>query len=328
MLKECNLQQAQIYLPFLYKNMKSQSSQQIKLFAKNLGFAYCGIAKAEFLNDDARRLETWLNKGMHGSMQYMENQFDLRVNPCKLVPGAKSVITLLMNYFASEQQNAAAPKISKYAFGEDYHTVIKEKLKQFLHLLKVNIGEVNGRGFIDSAPVLERSWAQKSGLGWIGKNGNLITKQSGSFFFIATLITDLELNYDDAFAKDYCGSCTRCIDTCPTDAILPNKVVDGSKCISYFTIELKDALIPDTMKNKFANWMFGCDICQDVCPWNRFSAPNAEIRFTPIPEILNLSTKEWNEMSIESFKKIFQNSAIKRAKFEGIKRNLKFIEQR
>lgn len=291
-----------------------------------MGFDYCGIAKAQRLDDDALRLEQWLNKGMHGTMQYMENHFDLRIDPTKLVPGAKSVITLLLNYFPEQHQIKNAPRIAKYAYGKDYHDVIREKLKKFTEYLKLEIGDINGRGFVDSAPVLERSWAQRSGLGWVGKNGNLISKQSGSYFFIATLITDLELEYDDAFAKDYCGTCTRCIDACPTEAILPGKVVDGSKCISYFTIELKDALIPEKMKGKFDNWMFGCDVCQDVCPWNRFSNPTTKTEFKPIPEVLNFSTKDWEELSEESFKSIFRNSPIKRAKYKGIKRNLKFIK--
>ena len=299
----------------------------IKSFAAKLGFDHCGIAKAALLNEDARRLESWLNKGMHGTMQYMENHFDMRIDPSKLVPGAKSVITLLLNYFPEQQQTAAAPKIAKYAYGNDYHEVIREKLKCFLAEIKLSVGEVNGRGFVDSAPVLERSWAQKTGLGWIGKNGNLINKQSGSFFFIATLIVDIELEYDDAYAKDYCGTCTKCIDNCPTDAILPDKVIDGSKCISYFTIELKDALIPDAMKDKFDNWMFGCDVCQDVCPWNRFSKPANEMSFTPIPAILNFTTNDWEELTEENFKIVFKNSPLKRSKFAGIKRNLHFIKQ-
>jgi epoxyqueuosine reductase len=302
------------------------NTELIKKYATALGFDYCGIAKAVKLDDDARRLESWLNKSYNGNMQYMENNFELRIDPSKLVPGAKSVITLLINYFPAAKQNTDAPKISKYAYGEDYHEVIRNKLNLFLRSVKENIGEVNGRGFVDSAPVLERSWAQKSGLGWVGKNGNLINKQSGSFFFIATLITDMELEYDDAFAKDYCGTCTKCIDNCPTEAILPDKVIDGSKCISYFTIELKDALIPGTMKGKFDNWMFGCDVCQDVCPWNRFSKPSNEISFTPVPEILNFTKKNWEELTEESFKIIFKNSPLKRSKFEGIKRNLKFLE--
>ena len=259
----------------------------VKTTARSCGFDYCGIAKAEKLDEDARKLESWLNKGFNGGMKYMEHYFDLRIDPSKLVPGARSVITLLLNYFPAEQQNCHAPQVSKYAYGKDYHEVIKRKLNVFLQTLKEHVGEIHGRGFTDSAPVLERSWAVKSGLGWVGKNGNLITKNSGSFFFIATLITDLELETDDLFAKDYCGTCTKCIDNCPTEAILPGKVIDGSKCISYFTIELKDMLIPDKMKGRFENNLFGCDICQDVCPWNRFS---------------------------------------KRAKFDGIKRNLKFLD--
>lgn len=302
-----------------------QHTGLVKKTAMALGFDYCGIARAQPLDEDAKRLEQWLNKGMHGTMQYMERFFDLRIDPKKLVPGAKSVISLLINYFPGEKQNDLSPKISKYAYGRDYHEVISEKLKAFLHTISEKIGQVNGRGFVDSAPVLERSWAERSGLGWVGKNGNLITKNHGSFYFIATLITDLELQYDDPFVKDYCGDCTKCIDNCPTDAILPDKVVDGSKCISYFTIELKDQLIPDEMKGKFDNWMFGCDTCQDVCPWNRFSKQNTETAFTPIPGILNFSTKDWEELSEEAFKKIFHDSALKRPKYNGIKRNLKFI---
>ena len=297
----------------------------IKKLAIKTGFNHCGIARAIPLDEDARRLELWLSKGMHGDMHYMEKHFDLRVNPKKLVPGAKSVITLMLNYLPAQYQKLAVPKVSKYAYGEDYHEVIKSKLKFLLHSIKENIGEINGRGFVDSAPVLERSWAVKSGLGWIGKNGNLLTKNGGSFFFIATLIIDLELEYDDPYAKDYCGTCRKCIDACPTDAILENKVVDGSKCISYFTIELKDLLIPDEMKGKFENWMFGCDICQDVCPWNRFAKPSMEIKFEPIPEILNFTTGDWEELTEESFSKIFKHSPLKRSKFAGIKRNLRFI---
>jgi len=306
-------------------NLLESYTHLVKSTAKELGFDYCGIAKAQKLNEDAVRLETWLRRGFHGSMQYMEKYFDLRVDPTLLVPGAKSVITLMLNYFPSQQQKNTAPKISKYAFGKDYHEVIKSKLNNLLFIFQEKVGEIHGRGFVDSAPVLERTWAQRSGLGWIGRNGNLITKQQGSFFFIATLITDLELLYDDPFVKDYCGSCRRCIDACPTNAILDNKVINGSNCISYFTIELKDMLIPDEMKGKFQNWMFGCDICQDVCPWNRFSKPAAEAAFTPVPEILNLSTKEWENITEETFKNIFKESPLKRAKFKGIQRNLKFI---
>ena len=299
----------------------------IKQRAIDLGFDYCGISKAVFLNEDARRLETWLHKGMHGNMQYMENYFDMRVDPAKLVPGARSVITLLLNYFPEKKQTGTSPKISKYAYGQDYHDVIREKLNMLISSVRSEIGEVNGRGFVDSAPVLERAWAQKSGLGWVGKNGNLINKQQGSYFFIATLIIDLALEYDDVVVKDYCGTCTKCIDSCPTEAILPEKVVDGSKCISYFTIELKDALIPEKMKGSFDNWLFGCDVCQDVCPWNRFSKPTTEIKFTPIPEILNFSNSDWESLTEESFKIIFKDSPIKRTKYKGIKRNLQFLQK-
>jgi len=306
--------------------LKQKQTKLIKQLASEFGFNFCGIAQATKLDDDARRLELWLNKGMHGNMQYMERYFDLRIDPRQLVPGAKSVITLLLNYFPKDKQDAGALKISKYAFGKDYHEVIREKLNKLIESIKINVGEIHGRGFVDSAPVLERTWAQRSGLGWVGKNGNLINKENGSFFFIATLITDLDLEPDEPFAKDYCGTCTRCIDACPTDAILPGKIVDGSKCISYFTIELKDMLIPNEMKGKFENWAFGCDICQDVCPWNRFSKPTNEIEFTPLPGILNISTKEWEAMTEEKFKSIFRHSALNRSKLKGIQRNLKFLQ--
>jgi epoxyqueuosine reductase len=308
--------------------MIDKNTHFIKSAAKTLGFDYCGIAKAEKLNTDAKRLESWLNKGFHGKMAYMENYFDLRIDPCKLVPGAKSVITLLLNYFPSQnQKNPGAPVVSKYAYGNDYHEVIRNKLKIFLQMIKDNIGDVHGRGFADSAPVLEKSWAQKSGLGWIGKNGNFITKQNGSFFFIATLIVDVELNYDEPLTKDFCGNCTRCIDACPTDAILDDKVIDGSRCISYFTIELKEALISNDVKGKFQNRLFGCDVCQDVCPWNRFSKPTTEMGFTPLPEILDFSTSDWEELTEESFKIIFKDSPLKRSKYSGIRRNLKFLQE-
>jgi len=306
--------------------LKQNQTILIKQLASEFGFNFCGIAQATKLEEDARRLEFWLSKGMHGNMHYMERYFDLRIDPRQLVPGAKSVITLLLNYFPTEKQDAETPKISKYAYGKDYHEVIREKLNKLIESIKINVGEIHGRGFVDSAPVLERTWAQRSGLGWVGKNGNLINKQTGSFFFIATLITDLDLVPDEPFAKDYCGSCTRCIDACPTDAILPGKIVDGSKCISYFTIELKDMLIPAEMKGKFENWAFGCDICQDVCPWNRFSKPTNEIEFTPLPGILNISTKEWEAMTEEKFKSIFMHSALNRSKLKGIQRNLKFLQ--
>ena len=306
--------------------MKQKQTILIKQLASELGFNFCGIAQAIKLDDDARRLEFWLSKGMQGNMHYMERYFDLRIDPRQLVPGAKSVITLLLNYFPKDKQDADTPKISKYAYGKDYHEVIREKLNKLIEAIRINVGEIHGRGFVDSAPVLERTWAQRSGLGWVGKNGNLINKEMGSFFFIATLITDLDLEPDEPFTKDYCGSCTRCIDACPTDAILPGKIVDGSKCISYFTIELKDMLIPTEMKGKFENWAFGCDICQDVCPWNRFSKPTNEIEFTPLPGILNISTKEWEAMTEEKFKSIFRNSSLNRSKLKGIQKNLKFLQ--
>lgn len=301
-------------------------TQQIKAFARNLGFDYCGIARAQKLDADAIRLENWLNQGYHGSMQYMENHFDLRIDPSRLVPGAKSVITFLLNYYPARQPEQQNPKISKYAWGKDYHEVIKKKLNLLLSLINEHIGEIHGRGFVDSAPVLERSWAQRSGLGWIGKNGNLLTKQQGSFFFIATLIVDLELDYDDPFAKDYCGSCRKCIDSCPTNAIQEDKVIDGSQCISYFTIELKDQLIPGELKGKFDNWLFGCDTCQDVCPWNRFATPSTEREFSALPGIFNFTSSDWEALTEDTFKQLFRHSPLKRAKLQGIQRNLKFLQ--
>ena len=311
--------------PFLQMHsIKEHHTRFIRQTAARLGFDHCGIAQAVQLDEDARRLEQWLQQGMHGNMAYMENHFDLRINPAKLVPGARSVITLLQNYYPAETQSPGAPGISRYAWGRDYHTVIKEKLRNLLQCMREEIGEIDGRGFIDSAPVLERAWAQKSGLGWIGKNGNLLTR-GGSFFFIATLITDLELLYDDPFAKDYCGSCRRCIEACPTSAIREDKKIDGSRCISYYTIELKEMLIPEA-SGKFDNWMFGCDTCQEVCPWNRFSKPHQEPAFTPIPEILHFSTCDWEALSEEAFRKIFKDSPLKRSKFQGIQRNLRFLK--
>ncbi|MCF1713364.1 tRNA epoxyqueuosine(34) reductase QueG [Flavihumibacter sp. RY-1] len=307
--------------------MKIQNSwAKIREISTELGFSYCGISQAKFLNEDARRLENWLNKGYHGSMQYMANHFDLRVDPSRLVPGARSVITLLMNYYPAAQQPELLPKVSKYAYGQDYHEIIRAKLNLFMQRIREEIGAVEGRGFVDSAPVLERAWARESGIGWIGKNGNLITRKAGSFFFIATLITDLELDqYDDPYAKDYCGTCTKCIDACPTDAIEPNKVINGSKCISYFTIELKAELIPEEQNGSYQDWIFGCDICQDVCPWNRFSAPAAEPAFQPIHELFELTAKDWEQLGEEKFRTIFRHSPIKRAKYKGILRNLRFI---
>jgi epoxyqueuosine reductase len=305
--------------------LKNTHTNLIKQWTRELGFDYCGIARAEVLDEDARRLEAWLHKGMQGTMQYMENHFDLRIDPSRLVPGARSVITLLMNYFPGQAPLPEIPRVAKYAYGADYHEVIRGKLKDLLARIREDIGEVDGRGFVDSAPVLERSWAVRSGLGWIGKNGNLLHKQAGSFFFIATLIVDLELEYDAPFSGDYCGTCRKCIDACPTEAISPDKVVDGSKCISYFTIELKETLIPEKMKGQFDNWLFGCDTCQDVCPWNRFSRPTEEPAFSPIPAILNFRTSDWEDLTEESFKEVFRHSAIKRARWSGIRRNLHFI---
>jgi epoxyqueuosine reductase len=307
-------------------NSRRNQTNFIKSLAQSLGFFHCGIAKAVRLDEDARRLETWLNKGMHGTMRYMENHFEKRIDPSLLVPGARSVITLLMNYFPEKTQQEDAAKISKYAYGKDYHEIVRGKLKEFLAQLRNQIGEVNGRGFVDSAPVLERAWAVRSGLGWVGKNGNLIHKKAGSFFFIATLITDLELDYDNPFQSDHCGTCTRCIDACPTQAILPNKTIDGSRCISYYTIELKEAIIPNSMKEKFDDWMFGCDTCQDVCPWNRFSTPTEEAGFEPLPEIIQWTKQDWENMKEEAFEIIFKDSPIKRTGYKGILRNLRFIQ--
>ena len=296
----------------------------IKNEAKRLGFISCGISKAEFLEDEAPRLENWLKNNMHGEMGYMENHFDKRLDPTKLVPGSKSVVSLLLNYFPSETQTSESYKISKYAYGTDYHFVIKDKLKQLMEYISEEIGDVYGRAFVDSAPVLDKAWAAKSGLGWIGKHSNLLTKQLGSFYFIAELIIDLDLEYDSP-VTDHCGSCTACIDACPTNAIVADKVVDGSKCISYFTIELKNE-IPISEKGKFDDWMFGCDICQDVCPWNRFSKPHNEPLFNPNPEMLSMSKKDWEEITEDVFQKIFKDSAVKRTKFSGLKRNINFLK--
>jgi len=298
-------------------------TQLIKSEAKRLGFLSCGISKAGFLEQEAPRLEHWLKKQMNGQMAYMENHFDKRLDPTLLVDGAKSVVSLLLNYYPSEFQNQESFHISKYAFGQDYHFVIKEKLNELLIAIQSNIGEVSGRAFVDSAPVLDRAWAAKSGLGWIGKNGNLITQKVGSFYFIAELIIDLELEYDNA-TTDHCGTCTACIDACPTQAIVAPHIVDGSKCISYFTIELKEN-IPQEMKGKFNDWAFGCDVCQDVCPWNKFSKPHNEPLFDPNPEMLSMSKKDWKEITEETFKTVFKNSPLKRAKFDGLKRNIDFL---
>ena len=286
----------------------------------------CGISKAGFLEEEAPRLESWLNKNHQGQMNYMENHFDKRLNPTLLVDDAKSVISLLLNYYPTEKQNLDSYKISKYAYGQDYHFVIKEKLKELLHTIQTEIGEVSGRAFVDSAPVLDKAWAAKSGLGWIGKNSNLLTQQVGSFYFIAELVVDLDLEYDHA-TTDHCGTCTACIDACPTEAIVAPYVVDGSKCISYFTIELKEN-IPLEMKGKMDDWMFGCDVCQDVCPWNKFSKAHQEPLFNPNPQILSFSKKDWQEITEDTFRKVFKNSAVKRTKIEGFTRNINFLKER
>ena len=306
--------------------IKSNYAELIKEEAYRLGFDFAGIAKATQLEAEAKKLEQWLNQGMHGQMSYMENHFEKRIDPRKLVPGAKSIITFLYNYYTEDtQKDSTAPKISKYAYGKDYHYVVKDKLKSLLQFIQQEIGEVNGRCFVDSAPVMERDWAKKSGLGWIGKNTLLIHPKKGSYFFLAELIIDLELTADEPI-KDYCGRCTRCIDACPTDAISPSGyVVDGSKCVSYFTIELKEA-IPTSFKGQFDNWMFGCDVCQDVCPWNRFSSPHKEEQFQPHPELLEMSKTEWEEITEEVFRKVFKKSAVKRTKFAGLKRNIEFLK--
>jgi epoxyqueuosine reductase len=303
---------------------KSKYTAFIKSEAQRLGFLSCGISKSGFLEEEAPRLERWLNQNQHGEMQYMENHFDKRLNPNLLVDDAKSVVSLLLNYYPSETQTDDTYKISKYAYGQDYHYVIKEKLKELLFSIQNEIGEVSGRAFVDSAPVLDKAWAAKSGLGWIGKNSNLITKTIGSYYFIAELIIDLELDYDNP-TTDHCGSCTACLDACPTEAIVAPYVVDGSKCISYFTIELKDN-IPVEMKGKFNDWAFGCDICQDVCPWNRFSKPHNEPLFHANPELLSMTKKDWEDITAETFQKVFKNSAVKRTKLEGLKRNIDFLK--
>lgn len=302
----------------------SKNSGRIKQLASELGFSFCGIAKADYLEEEAPRLEEWLKRGYQGGMQYMENHFDLRLDPRKLVPGAKSVISLLYNYHTDTKQAEGAPKISTYAYGEDYHKVVKDKLKLLLQKIREEIGEVDGRAFVDSAPVLERAWAKRSGLGWTGKHSLLINKQQGSFFFLAELIIDLELEYDDPFPTDHCGTCTACMDACPTQAIVEPEVVDGSKCISYFTIELKDAL-PADYKGKFSDWMFGCDVCQEVCPWNRFSKVHTEVRFLPDKRLVEMNRKEWEDLNEDLFNDLFRKSPVMRTKYEGLKRNIRFL---
>jgi epoxyqueuosine reductase len=308
-------------------NRNAVNTRLIKQKATDLGFFYCGISKAEFLEEEAHNLEVWLKKSYNGKMGYMENHFDKRLDPTLLVDNAKSVVSLLLNYFPENQDlESDSLKISKYAYGEDYHYVIKDKLKEFLQFIQDEIGEVGGRVFVDSAPVLDKAWAKRSGAGWMGKNTNIIHPKEGSFFFIAELILDLDLEHDGPI-KDYCGTCTRCIDACPTDAIVQPYVVDGSKCISYLTIELKDAVLPDYFKGKMDNWMFGCDVCQDVCPWNRFAKPNQEPRFKPNSELIKLSTSDWQEITQDLFEELFKVSAVKRTKVEGLKRNINFLRE-
>ena len=299
----------------------------IKVLARDLGFDFCGISKAEFLEEEAPRLESWLSRNYHGKMAYMANHFDKRLDPTKLVEGAKTVVSLVYNYFPSQElpRGKGDYKIAKYAYGKDYHFVIKDKLKLFLARLGEEVGDVGGRAFVDSAPVLERQWAQKSGIGWLGKNSLLLNRKMGSFFFLAELIIDLEASPDPPHVTDYCGSCTRCIDACPTDAIVQPGVVDGSRCISYFTIELKEE-IPQSVKGKFENWIFGCDICQDVCPWNRFSTSHTEPEFEPHPELKEMDKEAWEEITEDVFSRVFQKSAVKRTKLKGIKRNINFLK--
>jgi epoxyqueuosine reductase len=302
----------------------SRHTQLIKTKAQQLGFEYCGISKAEFLEEEAPRLEAWLNQGKQGTMQWMENHFDKRLDPRLLVEGAKSVVSLLLNYYPEKEIESSEYKISKYAYGKDYHIVIKDKLKELIDTLKKEIGDINGRAFVDSAPVMDKVWAKKSGLGWVGKNTNLINRDTGSFFFIAELILDIELEYDGPI-KDYCGSCTRCIDACPTDALQTPYTIDGSRCISYLTIELKEN-IPEEFKGKMDNWIFGCDICQDVCPWNSFSKRHQHLEFEPKPQLVAMRDKDWEEITEEAFGPLFKDSAIKRTKYTGISRNITFVK--
>lgn len=307
-------------------SLAAEHTRRIKEIAATLGFQFCGISKADFLSEEAPRLEQWLKAGLHGSMTYMENHFDKRLDPRLLVDGAKSVVSLLLNYYPEQRQNPSAPQLSKYAYGQDYHEVIKKKLFAFLDEIRCQIGDVGGRVFVDSAPVMDKAWAKKSGLGWLGKNGNLIHPKTGSFFFIAELIIDLDL-VPDGPIKDYCGTCTRCVDACPTGALDQPYVVDGSKCISYLTIELKNELLPAEFKGKMQNWMFGCDICQDVCPWNRFASPHQVAAFAPMEKLLAMSSDDWAELTEETYQQLFQKSAVKRTKYSGLIRNLAFLRE-
>jgi epoxyqueuosine reductase len=301
-------------------------SSNIKKRAEELGFSHCGISRAEELTEEARYLESWLNQDRHGSMHYMSNHFDKRINPAKLVDGAKSVISLSFNYYTDKKQaDPSAPKIAMYALGQDYHTVVRARLEKLLDYIRSETGDVNGRCFVDSAPVLEKAWAQRSGIGWIGKNTNLLTKRQGSYFFLAEIILDMDLEYDSP-VKDYCGSCTRCVDACPTQAIYEPYKLDASKCISYFTIELKDQMLPDKYKGILDNWMYGCDICQQVCPINSQAQEHQVPEFAPKPELINMSKKDWEELNEDTFKKLFKHAAVKRTKFSGLKRNIEFLK--
>ncbi|MDJ1482309.1 tRNA epoxyqueuosine(34) reductase QueG [Cytophagaceae bacterium YF14B1] len=309
----------------MFSSSKTQNTQLIKQKASELGFAFCGVSKADFLEEEAPRLEQWLNQNKHGQMAYMANYFDKRLDPRLLVEDARSVISLAFNYFPEKElfTDTNDLKVSKYAYGTDYHYVVKDKLKALIQFIGEEIGEVNGRAFVDSAPILEKAWAKKSGLGWVGKHSNLLNREMGSFFFLGELILDLELE-EDGPVKDYCGTCTRCIDACPTDAITEPYVVDGSKCISYFTIELKEQIPPD-VQGKFENWIFGCDICQDVCPWNRFAKPNKEAQFQPSEALQHMKRADWEEITEEIFKVLFKDSPVKRTKLAGLKRNIDFV---
>ncbi|SMG33822.1 epoxyqueuosine reductase [Marivirga sericea] len=303
---------------------KEKNTKIIKSIAAELGFDFCGVSKAGFLEEEAPKLENWLKKGYHGKMQYMENHFDKRLDPTKLVEGAKSVVSLMYNYYPEQDiAKSDSYKLAKYAYGKDYHFVVKDKLKDFMSRIHEEIGEVDGRVFVDSAPVMERQWAAKSGLGWLGKNSLLLNKQRGSFYFLAELIIDLDLQ-EDGPMQDYCGTCTKCIDACPTDAIVGDTIVDASKCISYLTIELKDDL-PKEFSDKMESWVFGCDICQDVCPWNRFSRPHKEKAFQPHPLLKEMDKNDWKEMTKEVFNEVFRKSAVKRTKYTGLMRNIDYI---
>jgi epoxyqueuosine reductase len=309
----------------VFMSTQRSNTELVKRLSSQLGFIDCGISKADFLSDEASRLELWLENKFHGEMHYLENHFDKRLDPRLLVPGAKTVVSLLYNYYPENQQISDTFKIAKYAYGDDYHTVLKDKCNQLLDELRSAVGGIDGRIFVDSAPILERAWAERSGIGWVGKHGLLINKKQGSFFFLAELVIDLDCEPDGKI-KDYCGNCTKCVDACPTEAILPNKTLNASKCISYLTIELKNE-IPLEFKNKMNDWIFGCDICQDVCPWNRFSTQHQEPRFDAHSEILNMGKSDWIDLSETAFKQIFSKSAVKRTKFTGLKRNIQFLKE-